>query len=216
MNPASSNLPTDLTFTDVRGRPDHPKAVAKKINDRLNAIIDDLASTGKFVPEAAVRFFKDKLLNQCYRSRCSFNPRDFKLHVYDEYSKIHGRISELIRIFCWMSPITTLYELERALISSENVTSFQDLRIGPLIKHPHVAKYFQPPSHLQEIPEIPAHQIQKTLMRFLDKGRKAASKGEKQSLEDFLEFFAKSMSKSSPLDLCVRITSFPLAIQVNS
>lgn len=212
MNPASSNLPINLTFTDVRGRPDQPKAAAKKINERLSVIIDDLASTGKFVPVSIVKDFKEKLLNQCYHARCSVSPRDMK--VFDEYSRLHGRITHLIQIFCWMSPITTLYELERALISSENVKSFQEFRIGPLIKHPLAAKYFQPPPHLQEIPEITAHQIQKTLMKFLDKGKKA-SRGEKQSVEEFLEFFARSMSKSSPHDLCVRITSFPLAIQVN-
>ena len=213
MTSASSSLSTYLTFTDVRGRPDTPKAAAKKINARLNAIIDDLASTGKFVPEHVVKDFKEKLLKQSYRARCSVNSRD--IQVFDDFCKIHGRISQLIQIFCWMSPITTLYELERALVSSEKVSSFQELRMGPLIKHPLVAKFFQPSTYLQEIPEITAHQIQKMLMKFLDKTRKTTSKGEKHSVKDFLEFFAKILSKSSPLDLCVRITSFPLAIQVS-
>ena len=212
MIPPSSNLSIRLTFTDARGRPDPSRVAAEKINARLNAIIDDLGASGKFVPENVVKGFKEKLVTQCYRDRCNVNPRDIR--VLEEYSKIHGRIDQLIRIFCWMSPITTLYELERSLVSCENVTSFQELRIGPLIKHPLVAKFFQPPPNLKEIPEITAHQIQKTLMKFLDKARKAAAKGNKHSLEDFLEFFAKSLSKPSPHDLCVRITSFPLAIQV--
>ena len=214
MTPATSDLSMRLTFTDARGRPDNPKVAADKINTRLNAIIDDLGAKGKFVPAPVVKDFKDKLLKQCYHARCSVNSRDIR--AFDEYSKAHGRIEQLIRIFCWMSPITTLYELEKSLVSSEKVTTFQELRMGPLIKHPLVTKFFQPPHYLQEIPEITAHQIQKTLMKFLDKTRKkAATRGDRHSVEDFLEFFAKSLSKTSPLDLCVRITSFPLAIQVS-
>ena len=213
MSSASSNLSTVLSFTDAKGRPDTSSVAAKKIDDRLNAIIDDLASTGKFVPEYVVKNFKEQLVQKCRRSRVSLNMRDLK--VFDEYSKKHGRVVQLINIFCWMSPITTLYELERALTSSENVSTFEELRMGPLIKHPLVAKFFQPPAELRATPEVTAHQIQKTLMKFLDKTRKTAAKGEKHSVEEFLQFFAKSLSKPSPFDLCVRITSFPLAIQVN-
>ena len=209
MESASSNLSTRLTFTDVRGRPDSHQIVVKKINDRLDAIIDDLASTGKFVPEHVVKGFKDKLKLE---ARCYINERE--IPVWERFSKTHGRIAELIKIFCRMSPITTLYELEQALVSAEKVATFSELRIGPLIKHPAVAKFFQPPPDLQEIPEISAHAIQKTLMKFLDKTRKVAARGEKQSVQDFLDFFAKSLSRPTPHHLCVRITSFPLAIQV--
>ena len=213
MDPGSSSLSTRLTFTDVRGRPDAPKVVVKKINDRLDAIIDDLASTGKFVPEYVVKKFKDELVREARHARYNISERD--IVVMDSYFKVHGRVAELIKIFCWMSPITTLYELEQALVTAEKVTTFQELRVGPLIKHPAVAKFFQPPPDLREIPEITAHQIQKTLMKFLDKTRKgAATRGEKHSVQDFLEFFAKSLSRPSPHHLCVRITSFPLAIQV--
>ena len=212
--PASSSLSTVLTFTDRKGRSDPSQVAAKKINARLNAIIDDLASTGKFIPENIVMKFRDQLVQQCRYARCYVNARD--VQVFENYRRTHCRVAELIRIFCWMSPITTIYELERALISAENVSTFEELRMGPLIKHPLVAKFFQPPDNLQEIPEITAHQIQKTLMKFLDKTMKqAAARGEKHSLEEFLDFFTKSVSKPSPHHLCVRITSFPLAIQVN-
>ena len=188
--------------------------VVKKINDRLDAIIDDLASTGKFVPDHVVKNFKDGLIWDARRARYNFSDRD--IVVMEKFSKTHGRIAELIKMFCWMSPITTLYELEKALVSTERVTTFAELRIGPLLKHPAVAKFFQPPPDLREIPEITAHAIQKMLMKFLDKTRRVAGRGEKHSVQDFLDFFAKALSKPSPLHLCVRITSFPLAIQVYS
>ena len=172
--------------------------------------MDDLASSGKFVPESEVKRYADDLVYQCRRSNCFINFRD--ITVLSKYSMTHGRISELIKIFCWMSPITSLHELERALLSSENIARFEDLRMGPLIKHPLVLKFFQPPTDLQSIPEISAHQIQKTLMKFLDKFRHKP--GQKQSLEEFLEFFSRQTSVQSPHHLCIRITSFPLAIQV--
>ena len=211
MDPASSSLSTRLTFRDVRGRPDSLQVVVKKINDRLDAIIDDLASTGKFIPEYVVKKFKDKLMRESRGAGYHISERD--IMVMEKYFKTHGRIAQLIQMFCWMSPITSLYELERALVSVEKVETFQELRIGPLIKHPAVTKFFQPPSDLRETPEITAHQIQKTLMKFLDKKR-GTVRGEKHSIQDFLEFFAKSLSQPSPHHLCVRITSFPLAIQV--
>ena len=215
MVPPSSSLSTAiLSFTDKKGRPISTSEAAKKINSRLDAMIDDLASAGKFIPESVVKDFANRLLQQCRYARCVVGFRD--LRVFEDYGKRHGRVAELIKIFCWMSPITTVHELERALVSVEGVTRFEDMRIGPLIKHPLVAKFFQPPSDLQEVPEITAHQIQKTLFKFLDKTRRAAGRGEKHSMEDFLQFFAKNESKPSPHHLCVRITSFPLAIQVSA
>ena len=215
MVPPSSSLSTAiLSFTDKKGRPISTSEAAKKINSRLDAMIDDLASAGKFIPESVVKDFANRLLQQCRYARCVVGFRD--LRVFEDYGKRHGRVAELIKVFCWMSPITTVHELERALVSVESVTRFEDMRIGPLIKHPLVAKFFQPPSDLQEVPEITAHQIQKTLFKFLDKTRRAAGRGEKHSVEDFLQFFAKNESKPSPHHLCVRITSFPLAIQVSA
>ena len=187
--------------------------VVKKISDRLDAIIDDLASTGKFVPDQVVKDFGGQLVRESRWAGCHVHERE--IEVLGNYSKLHGRITQLIHMFCWMSPITTLHELEKALVLVEKVATFQELRIGPLIKHPMVAKFFQPPEDMRETPEITAHQIQKTLMKFIDKKRKETGRGEKLSMQEFLVFFAKSLSKPSPHHLCVRITSFPLAMQVN-
>ena len=213
MNPASINPSTTTTasFTGKKGRPLSKSEAVKKIETKLDSIIDDLASTRKFVPEGTVKQFLDKLL---YQSRHSGYITMREIKVWENYNKTHSRIAELIKIFCWMSPITTLHELERALVSVESISQFEDLRMGPLIKHPLVAKFFQPPSDLQEIPQITAYQIQKVLFKFLDKTRGAARSGHRHSQEEFLEFFTKAESKPSPLHLCVRITSFPLAIQV--
>ena len=213
MSPASiSPSTTTASFTGKKGRSLSKSEAVKKINTTLDSIIDDLASTRKFVPEGTVKQFLEKLL---YQSRQSGYITMREIKAWEEYNKTHSRIAELIKIFCQMSPITTLHELERALVSVESISQFEDLRMGPLIKHPLVAKFFQPPSDLQEIPQITAYQIQKTLSKFLDKMRGVERRtGHRHSQEDFLEFFTKAESKPSPLHLCVRITSFALAIQV--
>ena len=214
MSPASiSPSTTTVSFTGKKGRSLSKSEAVKKIDTTLDSIIDDLASTRKFVPEGTVKQFLEKLLYQSRQSGYIIPMREIK--AWEEYNKTHSRIAELIKIFCWMSPITTLHELERALVSVESISQFEDLRMGPLIKHPLVAKFFQPPSDLQEIPQITAYQIQKTLSKFLDKMRGVERRtGHRHSQEDFLEFFTKAESKPSPLHLCVRITSFALAIQV--
>ena len=182
------------------------KAIAR-LSERIDIVIDDLSSQGKFVADRQVRGILLELIQHLPHG-VTIRPRD--VQSWEDYSKLHGRIVELIKTFCFLSPITSLFELEQAILHAEKKESFEVLRIGPLIKHPLVKDYFRPHSDLREIPEITGGKLRKYLSDFLSR-----SKGQKRTLEEFLEFICKCESAESISHLCIRISSFPLAISVS-
>ena len=180
------------------------------INSKLEEIVEELSSKGKFVPVDYVRNIMRDIIQQentrrFLRISCH---RDVKF--MEDYSKAHGRVEELINMFCVYNPITTLYELEQALIFSEKVQNFEELHMGPLHKHPKVIDLFKPAENLAEIPKITRYKLRKYLMNYLSKRHH----GKKSNLVGFLEFVQAREFAESIFHLCIRITSFPLAVQV--
>ena len=202
------NLPKSMPSQMKRGRKDQ-----QWVNTTLEAMVEELSSKGKFLSQSVVRDLLQDLLRQANRG----NPpgsriitfRDIK--PWTDFSKVHGRVEELIKIFCRMTPITSLYELEQAIISTENVDNYEALHLGPLLKHPLAQDFFKPPNDLESIPKMNSFKIYKHLLDFISKSSK---RDERKSLEEFLEYMQRKEMLESVYHLCVRITSFPLAIQV--
>ena len=176
------------------------------VNSTLQAMIEELSLNGKFLPTYKVWDLLQNLLRQSGRAISS---RD--IPAWSEFSKTHGRVEELIKVFCRMSPITSLYELEQAIMSTESVENYEALHLGPLLRHPLVQDFFKPPRDLESIPDITSFKIYKHLSDFINK---RSRRDGQQSLEEFLEYMQKKEMQESVYHLCVRITSFPLAIQV--
>ena len=188
------------------------KDVVGKVNAKLEEIIHDLSSQGKFVPECKVKEFLDMLLhNENQRRRNRVSRKD--IAIWSRYSMTHGRVDELIRVFCWFNPISSVYELQQAITTAEKVDSFETLQMGPLLKHPRVVDFFKPPSTLEAIPDITSYRIHKHLMEFIS--RRPRTEG-KLSMEEFLEYVCIKEEAETIYHLCIRISSFPLAIQVYS
>lgn len=183
----------------------------EQLNEKVEELINDLSSQGKFLQPNMVRSLVLEMLDKANQGR----PYQERVGLRDistmaDYSKVHGRIEELIKIFCWFSPITSLYELEQALIETEKVDSYEALRLGPIIKHPRVIDLFklQEAVTLDAVPEMTAYKIHTHLMKFLTRKRG------RSSVLDFLEYVREKEFAESVYHLCIRITSFPLAIQV--
>ena len=202
------NLPKSVPSQMKGGKKDQ-----QWVNITLEAMIEELSSKGKFLSDSIVRDLLHDLLRQANRG----NPpgsriltvRDIK--AWTDFSKVHGRVQELIKIFCRMTPITSLYELEQAIISTENVDNYEALHLGPLLKHPLAQDFFKPPNDLESIPKVNSFKIYKHLLDFISK---SSRRDERKSLEEFLEYMQRKEMLESVYHLCVRITSFPLAIQV--
>ncbi len=196
---------------------DVPKKTTKKgntkeeaieaINSKTEEIIKELSSKGKFLPENTMRNVVGDLVRKANQKLLHWR----EISVFSDYSKLHGRVEELIKLYCMCTPITTLHDLGIALAQTEGVGSYEDLHLGPLIKHPKVKDLFKPPDDLDAPPEITLFKLHKHMMRMKEKFR-----GVQQFvMEDYLELVRKKEGLESIEHLCVRIRSFPLLIQVS-
>ena len=196
-----------------QGIVDTKQKAIEKINAKVEELIVDLSSQGKFLQPDMLRRLVMEMIQSENRSRMDrIIYRD--ITAMGDYSKVHGRVEELIKVFCWFSPVTSLHELELAIIETEKVVSYEALHLGPITKHPKVMDLFklQEAASLDSAPDISAYKIQDYLMKFISKKKRS----EKYSLEDFLEYVRERENAESVYHLCIRITSFPLAIQVHS
>lgn len=186
-----------------------PAQVVQSINSKTEEIIEELSGKDKFLPSDVLRnIVMDQI--QRARSQHAVNISFRDVAVFTEFSRLHGRIDELIKVYCMFTPVTSLHELGIALAYAEKVSSYEELHLGPLIKHPRVRDYFKPPEDVECAPEITVHQLHGCLTKLVDKSKR----GNKLLLEDYLEFVRKKQCLESAAHLCVRIQSFPLMIQV--
>ena len=181
------------------------------MNSKTEEIIAELSSRGKFLPCDAVRkVVLDLCQNAKHQHGCHISWKE--VSAYSNFSKCHGRIEELIKVYCLFTPFTTLHEMGVALSQSEGVSSYEELGLGPLIKHPKVKDYFKPPDDLDSPPEITVHRLHEHLFKLIDKSQRNA----KFTIEDYLEFVRRKQDVESVEHLCIRITSFPLLIRVRN
>eukprot|EP01045_Picozoa_sp_COSAG04_P004813 COSAG04_NODE_214_length_20089_cov_206.678189_19_plen_1118_part_01 len=110
-----------------------------------------------------------------------------------------ARIESYVRCRC----IATLMDLDEFITDDEEVSSFANLRIGPLIKHPLVKKYFQPAARATEIPDVSVQDVVKQLQTMMRRKRTPDKKF--LTPDEILEQLARERELASPLDLCCRI-----------
>ena len=184
----------------------------KKLEVYLQNHIAHLSQQWKHLPsEVVITFTKQSV----YEANNMLGTQLFKwtdIQCVSNFSKCYGRVYEFIRCFCWNTTITSLFELQKAILISEGCSSFDDLQMGPILTHPLVKKLFKPPADVISVPEITGYDIQTQLATFIYKYKK----GTKYNLPDFLNYFAEQQSVSDPDHLCIRISSFPLALSVSS
>ena len=183
--------------------------VAEDISTEIEGIIEDLSSKDKFLPSDAIRRVVIGLLNKA-SSQTGIRVQLKDIEALTKFSRLQGRIDELIKVYCLFTPVTSVHELGVALAQAERVDSYEELKLGPLIKHPKVRDYFKPPDDIDSPPEITVHQLHSHLTKLIDKSKR----GSKFSLEDYLEFMRKKEGLETIAHLCVRVQSFPLLIQV--
>ena len=136
-----------------------------------------------------------------------------KIKALEDFDRLYKRLDVFIRDFCWLCPFTSLYELERTILKFEKVASFEELRMGPILKHPVLQDMFKIPDDLSHVPKITTYDILETLNAFVNKHKKGDNIWDK--LEEFMDFFAKKYSVPSPQYLCVRVSSYRMALSVS-
>ena len=99
--------------------------------------------------------------------------------------------------------ITSLYDLEVEICKNEGVGKFEELGLGPLVKHPLVMHYFSLPSDVTEIIKITTAEIVLLLHTFL-----RFNHAKKIEVEEFLDFVANRRKVANKLKLGIHIRNF--------
>ncbi|WMV48292.1 hypothetical protein MTR67_041677 [Solanum verrucosum] len=123
-------------------------------------------------------------------------PSLFQLIVTD------GKINAFIHCFVAVQRITTLYDLEVAILRNEGVEQFEELDLGPLVKHPLIIHYFSISPGVSEVFRITSVEIISFLAEYMD-----ADKRRRVEIDEFLNFITEKKSAGTTEKLSVRIQS---------
>ncbi|XP_039156487.1 protein NO VEIN-LIKE-like [Eucalyptus grandis] len=116
---------------------------------------------------------------------------------------VEGKINSFIHCFVETWTIASLYDLERAICENEGIERFEELALGPFLRHPLVTQYFSLNSDVTEVFKITSGQIVWYLGKFLSEHNSR----EGVEIGDLLSFIAKEKSVSEVEKLGVRIQS---------
>ncbi|CBI17221.3 unnamed protein product, partial [Vitis vinifera] len=120
---------------------------------------------------------------------------------------IEGKINSFIHCFVGVRRITSLYDLEMAICKNEGVEQFEDLELGPLVRHPLIMHYFSISSDASGVFKITSAEIISCLDEFME-----ACQDKHIIIEEFLEYIAKKRSLTGRERLGVRIQSLGMHI----
>lgn len=180
------------------------EVVIERITSITEQMIKELSSKGKFLPDFIIK--KEVII--LIQRETSVNIQYHDIIVAGEYSKRHGRIEQFIKVYCMFTPISTLHDLGIVLARMEGVNHYDDLLLGPLVKHPRIKDYFKPPEDIQYPPAITLYMLHNYLRDILTRSKK------KISFNEYLEYVCRKQNIDDKEHLCIRICSFPLMIQV--
>uniref|UniRef100_A0A7N0SZS8 Protein NO VEIN C-terminal domain-containing protein n=1 Tax=Kalanchoe fedtschenkoi TaxID=63787 RepID=A0A7N0SZS8_KALFE len=122
---------------------------------------------------------------------------------------IEGKINSFINCFVGVRRITSLYDLEVAICESEGVGRFDELELGPLVRHPLVVQYFSVRSDVTDIHKISTEEILVSLSKYME-----AHWNQKIEVSEFMDFLAEKQSVTSREKLCIRIQNLGMHISV--
>ncbi|KAL6008258.1 hypothetical protein ACLOJK_033764 [Asimina triloba] len=118
-----------------------------------------------------------------------------------------SQVNAFIHCFVGVRRITSLYDLEVAICKNEGIEQFEQLGMGPLLRHPLIEHYFLVPSYATDIVKITSEEIIACLADFMD------TCGDKEiHAEAFLDSLAKKWEVNGKERLGVRIQSLGLHI----
>lgn len=112
------------------------------------------------------------------------------------------QINAYINCFVEAWKITTLYDLETEICKDLGIQKFDELELGPLIRHPLIVRYFFVRSDATGVFKISGQEILNYLVEFLD-----TYDCKEVKVNELLDFIAKQRSVDCKKNLHVRIKS---------
>jgi hypothetical protein len=139
--------------------------------------------------------------------------RPFEIPAISNIETLESKLHAQILSFFSVNSICTLYDLELELCECHDVQSYDELKMGPLLKHPIVIRQFKPSAMVSSIPHVSIDDVVGILADSFRSG--AFFKHQKSRVEpkDFANMVAAKLQVASPLDLCLRVRSLGLFIK---
>ncbi|XP_074337868.1 protein NO VEIN-LIKE isoform X2 [Apium graveolens] len=118
-----------------------------------------------------------------------------------------GKINAFIHCFVGVRKITSLYDLELAICKIEGIEKFEELELGPLLRHPLVVQYFGASPDVRDVFKITSEEIISFISKLIRK-----KKQKDITVDELLDFIAKKKSVDKKELLSVRIRSLVMHI----
>lgn len=109
------------------------------------------------------------------------------------------QVNAFVHCFVGVRRVTTLHDLEVEICKNEGVDSFEELGLGPFLRHPLVIHYFSVRSDVTQVCKITCEEIVQLLNEYMDPTKV------KVRVEQFLDYIAGKRSVECREQLGIRI-----------
>ncbi|KAJ9555573.1 hypothetical protein OSB04_010187 [Centaurea solstitialis] len=185
-----------------RNNTESPSQVIARIDGAAVKAHSDLLAAGESV--SAWRVAQSALV---ILKTASFESLGFRMQNIPSLNRLmltEAKVNSFIHCFVGVQKLTSLHELEMAICESEGIKGFEELELGPILKHPLVVHYFSIGCDVTEMLKITSEQIVAYLGILLRKRKKVI-------FDDLLDYIAKRTNQSRG-NLCIRIQSLGMHI----
>ncbi|KAJ0093916.1 hypothetical protein Patl1_26033 [Pistacia atlantica] len=202
-NPSNHSLQTQ---TPISTQPQRPKReVLERVESAVVKARSEIIAARESV--SAWKVCESVLLKLKVDSWSSLG---FQMQEVPSLSKImvtESKINAFIHCFVGVRKITSLYDLEVAICKNEGIKKFEELELGPFLRHPLVLHYFSVNCDVTEVFKITTHDIIVCLSEYMDTHIKKDI-----NVDEFLNLIAKKQSLASKEKLGVRIQNLGMHI----
>ncbi|KAL5848549.1 hypothetical protein ACOSQ4_006562 [Xanthoceras sorbifolium] len=205
----TSNLPQTPTPTPTPSLP-QPQKPKKEVLERIDRAVlkarNQIIEAGEGVTAWKVCQSAALLLKVDSWSSLGFQMQE--VPSLRELMITEAKINAFIHCFVGVRKITTLYDLEEAICKNESIGKFEELELGPFLRHQLVMHYFSVNYDVTEVVNITNKDIIICLSEYMDTHKKKDIE-----TEEFLDFIAKKRSLASKEKLGVRIQNLGMHIK---
>ncbi|KAI6695798.1 hypothetical protein NL676_023508 [Syzygium grande] len=203
--PQPQQLPSVAPWPQVRPQVPSRKELVERTERAVTKAWRELVGAGESV--SAWKVSQAALLALRVDSWSSLGFQMQEVPALHRLMSTEGKMNAFIHCFVGVRWITSLYDLQVAICKNEGVERFEELELGPLLRHPLVLHYFSVKADATAVFKITSEEIISYLCDFLDTSFKKDVK-----TEEFLDFIVKKRSVSSKENLAVRIQNLGMHI----
>ncbi|BFG15404.1 hypothetical protein CerSpe_016780 [Prunus speciosa] len=198
--------PPPQQFSNPAGfRPPNSRDMLEKIDRAVGKARDEHAAAGENV--SAWKVSQSALLMLKVDCWSSLGFQMQQVPTMHRLMLTEGKINAFIHCFVGVRRITSLYDLEVAICKNEGIEQFEELGLGPLLRHPLVMHYFSVKSDTTEVFKITSGEMISVLSEFMD-----TCENKDIRVEEYLDFIVKKRSVASKEALGIRIHSMGMHI----